>query len=186
MPIPEFIIRLRSGVGHDPLWLPGVTAVVIDDEGRLLLGRRADNGNWAVVSGIIDPGEEPAVAAVREVLEETGVHAEAVALTAVSASEIVTYDNGDVAQYLDVCFWCRVVGGEARVADDESTDVGWFPADALPQPLNPSTAERVARTLAYVDATREGAPAQPWFVREVTSTGTAVPPTAPAPPSTRP
>lgn len=165
MPIPEFITELRAQVGHHPLWLPGVSAVVIDDRGRLLLGRRADNGHWAVVSGIPEPGEQPGVAAVREVLEETGVVAEAIALTAVSTSEVVTYDNGDVAQYVDICFWCRAIGGEAHVADDESTEVGWFDADALPHPLNPSSVGRIEHTLRYVQATHDGAPAQAWFAR---------------------
>lgn len=163
MPIPSFVTRLRARVGQDLLWLPGVSAVVLDADGRLLLGRRADNGRWAVVSGILDPGEQPASAAVREVAEETGIHAEVVALTAVSTSEVVTYPNGDLAQYLDVCFWCRAVGGRAAVSDDESTEVGWFPADALPEPLNPSSHDRIARTLAYVEAHRAGRTPQPWF-----------------------
>jgi 8-oxo-dGTP pyrophosphatase MutT (NUDIX family) len=163
MPIPDFVTRLRSGVGHDLLWLPGVSAVVTDDDGRLLLGRRADNGRWAVVSGILDPGEEPAPAALREVLEETGIVAEVIALTAVSTSEPVTYPNGDRAQYLDLCFWCRRIGGEAHVADDESLEVGWFAPDALPEPLNPSSVERIARTLAHI-ADSSGTP-PPWFAR---------------------
>lgn len=165
MPIPDFIAELRAQVGHHPLWLPGVSAVVVDDHGRLLLGRRADNGTWAVISGIPEPGEEPAVAAVREVLEETGVVAEAVAVTAVSASELVTYGNGDVAQYVDVCFWCRATGGTARVADDESTDVGWFAPDALPQPLNPSSVGRIERALRFMHAADDGAPPATWFAR---------------------
>ena len=163
MPIPSFIAELRALVGPAPLWLPGVSAVVTGDDGRLLLGRRADNGLWAVVSGIPEPGEEPAVAAVREVLEETGVAAEALALTAVSTSEVITYPNGDVAQYLDLCFWCRATGGEAQVADDESTEVGWFSADALPAPLLGSSVSRIARTLAYADALAAGRSAGPWF-----------------------
>ncbi|HQY34802.1 NUDIX domain-containing protein [Actinotalea sp.] len=165
MPVPDFVQRLRASVGHAPLWLSGVSAVVIDDEGRLLLGRRADNGLWAVVSGILDPGEEPAVAAARETLEETGVRVEVLALTSVSSGREVIYPNGDVAQYLDVCFWCRPVGGEAHVADDESLEVGWFAPDALPRPLAASSAERIERTLAYVAAARGDGCAQPWFVR---------------------
>lgn len=165
MPIPEFVSRLRASVGHDLLWLPAVSAVVLDDDGRVLLGQRSDNGRWAVVSGILEPGEEPAHAAVREVEEETGVTAEVVALTAVTPSEVVTYGNGDRAQYLDVCFWCRATGGTARVGDDESTDVGWFSPDALPQPMNPSSLDRIRHTLDYVAAVRRGEAAQPYFER---------------------
>ena len=165
MPIPDFVTRLRAAVGHDLLWLPGVSAVVTDEAGRLLLGRRADNGRWAVVSGILDPGEQPVAAAVREVLEETGVTAHVVALTAVSVGEVVTYPNGDLAQYLDLCFWCRYAGGEAHVADDESTEVGWFAPDELPEPLNPSSALRIGRTLEHIAQSAPGTTPPPWFAR---------------------
>ncbi|MGO1336794.1 MAG: NUDIX domain-containing protein, partial [Cellulosimicrobium funkei] len=73
MPIPDFVAALRSRVGTDLLWMPGVSGVVVDDAGRVLLGQRADSGQWAVISGILEPGEDPAVGLAREVLEETGV-----------------------------------------------------------------------------------------------------------------
>ena len=42
MPIPEFVLQLRSHVGTAPLWLSGVSAVIVDDD-RVLLTRRRDN-----------------------------------------------------------------------------------------------------------------------------------------------
>ncbi len=45
----------------------------------------------------------------------------------------VVYPNGDQCQFMDVTFRCRAVGGEARVNDDESTEVGWFEVDDLPE-----------------------------------------------------
>lgn len=147
MPIPEFVARLRAHVGTTPLWLSGVSAVVFDDDGRVLLTRRADNGKWAVVSGILEPGEEPAVAAVREVLEETGIDADVVRLSSVDVSEQITYPNGDVAQYLDVCFVMRATGGTARVADDENLEVAWFGPDELPEPLTTTSVLRLGKAL---------------------------------------
>lgn len=165
MPIPDFVTDLRARVGTDLLWLPGVSGVVVDDDGRLLLGRRADSGLWAVVSGILEPGEQPAPAVVREVLEETGVHVEVVALTGVSVTERVRYPNGDQAQYLDVCFWCRPLSGEARVADDESLEVAWFAPDDLPAAMTTTSRERIAHTTAYIAAHARGGAAAPWFAR---------------------
>jgi 8-oxo-dGTP pyrophosphatase MutT (NUDIX family) len=148
MPIPPYVADLRSRVGTDLLWLPGVTVVVRDDGGRVLLTRRADNDMWALVSGILDPGEEPAVAAARESLEETGVAVVVEDLAAVSTTGEITYPNGDRTTYLDLLFTARPVSDEAaaaaHVADDENTDVGWFALDALPEPLTPSTADRLA------------------------------------------
>jgi hypothetical protein len=57
MPTPEFIVELRKKIGHDLLWLPGVTGVVLDADDRVLLVRRADDGRWTLVSGVLEPGE---------------------------------------------------------------------------------------------------------------------------------
>ncbi|MFJ8045195.1 NUDIX hydrolase [Kitasatospora sp. NPDC096147] len=126
MAIPSFLAELRSVVGTRPLWLTGVGAVVRDGEGRVLLNRRSDSGRWGIVGGILDPGEQPADGLVREVFEETGVLAEPELLSAVTISPMMTYPNGDQAQYLDLTFRCRAVSGEARVNDDESLEVRWF------------------------------------------------------------
>jgi 8-oxo-dGTP pyrophosphatase MutT (NUDIX family) len=132
MATPEFIRTLRVSAGHQLLWLPGVTAVVFDDEGRVLLNRRSDNGRWSLIGGIPDPGEQPAACAVREVQEETAIRCVAERVVLVQALAPVRYDNGDVCQYMDTTFRCRAVGGEARVNDDESLEVGWYSLDALP------------------------------------------------------
>lgn len=132
MPIPDFLRDLRATAGNHLLFMPGVVAVVFDDAGRVLLGRRADNGLWALVSGIPDPGEQPAETAVREILEETAVHAVAERIVAVHTGGPVEYPNGDRSQYMDIVLRCRAVGGEARVNDDESLEVGWYAPDSLP------------------------------------------------------
>ena len=132
MATPDFIRTLRTSIGHDPLWLPGVSVVVLDDDGRVLLNRRSDNGKWSLIGGIPEPGEQPAACAVREVEEETGVRCAVERVIVVQALKPVTYENGDVCQYMDITFRCRALGGEARVNDDESLEVGWFELDALP------------------------------------------------------
>ena len=91
--------------------MPGVTALVLDRERtRMLAVRRADDDAWTPVTGIIDPGEEPARAAVREVAEEAGIDCRALRLVDVRTLPPVTYPNGDRAQYLDLCFLCDADG----------------------------------------------------------------------------
>lgn len=134
MATPDFILSLREKIGTDPLWLSGVTAVVLRGDGdatEVLLGRRADTGALAPISGIIDPGEEPATAAEREVLEEAGVVAEAEAIVWVHTLPPMTYANGDQVQYLDIVFRCRYVSGDPRPVDGEATDVFWRRVDDL-------------------------------------------------------
>ena len=86
MPTPEFILELRKKVGHDLLWLMGVSGYVEDEQGRVLLGRRSDTGEWAMVYGINEPGEEPADTVAREVKEETGVDVIVTDLVSVKSS----------------------------------------------------------------------------------------------------
>ncbi|WP_326685829.1 MULTISPECIES: NUDIX domain-containing protein [unclassified Streptomyces] len=136
MGTPEFIRDLRVSAGHQLLYLPGVSAIVFDDQGRVLLGRRADTGAWSVIGGIPEPGEQPADCAVREVFEETNVRctAERVALVA-GLKKPITYPNGDICQFMDITFRCRATREAAEVVkvnDEESVEVGWFGPDELP------------------------------------------------------
>ncbi|GHD46468.1 NUDIX hydrolase [Streptomyces mirabilis] len=147
MATPDFIRTIRASAGHQLLWLPGVSAVVFDDEGRVLLGRRTDTRKWSIIGGIPDPGEQPAACAVREVFEETNVRCVVERVVLVQALAPVTYENGDTCQFMDTTFRCRAVGGEARVNDDESLDVGWFAVDALPE-LNEFGMFRIKQALS--------------------------------------
>ena len=99
-------------------------AVVRDQHGRLLLVRRGHEpalGKWSLPGGRIEPGESPAQAAAREVLEETGLEVEV----------------GDLLQTVDIWggyrvhdFSATVVGGRLRAGDDAS-DVRWCSPDEV-------------------------------------------------------
>jgi 8-oxo-dGTP pyrophosphatase MutT (NUDIX family) len=157
MATPDFVLDLRQAIGSAPLWLTGVSAVVLRDD-EVLLVRRADTGAWTPVTGIIDPGEEPADAAVREILEEADVVASVERLVWVHVLPPLTYDNGDQAQYLDLVFRCRWESGTPFPADGENTEAAWFRLDALPE-LRGTHAERIRRAVAadaIADARFEG------------------------------
>lgn len=152
MPTPEFILKLREKIGHDPLWLSAATAVVARGD-ELLLVRRADTEAWTSVSGIIDPGEEPADTAEREVLEEAGVVAVAERLAWVHSTGPSVIENGDQVQYLNLVFYCRYVSGTAYPADDENIDAAWFPRSALP-PMSAEQLRRLHEALRDTPGTR--------------------------------
>lgn len=147
MPTPDFILRLREKIGHDPLWLPGVCVVLLDPDGRVLLGRRSDNGRWAIVSGIPEPGEQPAAAVLRECAEETGLLPELLGVSSVESEEPMTFPNGDRCQFFNITFVGRVTAEQAasaHVGDEESTAVAWFDPDELPEPLAATSRRRIA------------------------------------------
>ncbi|WP_269212743.1 NUDIX hydrolase [Schaalia sp. lx-100] len=114
---------------------------------EILIVERADNG-WATpVTGIVDPGEEAADAAVREVLEETGVSARPLRLLSTQVVGPVTYDNADQALYLDLAFLLRWDAGEPWPADAENTSAQFIRADRLPA-MNNRFTKTVRRALS--------------------------------------
>ncbi len=152
--IPAFVVELREQVGTMPLWLIGCTAVVVRDgaAGRQILAvKRSDNGVWTPVTGIVDPGEHPAAAAIRETVEETAITARVVRLAQVGVTATVSYPNGDRTQYLDHTFRCNYVSGEPHPADGENTETRWCTVDelaALDPPMTPHMLARVAAALS--------------------------------------
>ncbi len=151
MATPDFVLHLRSLVGHTQLWLPGVTAVITDtDLTRVLLVRRADNGQWTPVTGIIDPGEEPAYAGAREAWEEAAVRVRPQRLVSTEVVGPVEHENGDRAIYLDLAFHMIYESGTPFPADGENSEVAWFAAGELPA-MNARFTQVVHRVLSGED-----------------------------------
>ena len=140
MPISEYIKNIRAKIGSDLLLAPGVTAVVINDQGEVLLQLRRDTQTWAPPSGGVEPGETVANCAIREVREEAGIEiVPDVVVAVLSGNEyFVTYPNGDQMATVTTVFRCRPRHETApSVSDDESLDIRYFPADALPDNMLP-------------------------------------------------
>lgn len=145
------ILHLRRVIGPAPIVWPGVSAVVFDAAGRLLLQQRGDNGFWGLPGGGLDLGETIAHAAVRECEEETGLLIEPVELLGCQGGWLITFPNGDQLYSLNSLFACRLVGGALRVDGREVLDAGFFTRDVLP-PATPYLANRIALAFAWYDA----------------------------------
>ena len=103
--------------------------LVVDDEGRALLVRRAwepMQGHWSLPAGFVDVDETPAEAAVRECREETGLKTEVVALL-----DLISGREHTRGADLVIVYQGRIVGG-ALSANDDANDVGFFTVDRLP------------------------------------------------------
>ncbi|WP_018545063.1 NUDIX domain-containing protein [Streptomyces sp. LaPpAH-108] len=125
--------------------IPGASVVVVDDTGRILLQRRADNGMWALPGGAMNIGESLPDCAIRETREETGYDVELTGIvgTYTNPGHVFAYDDGEVRQEFSVCFLARPTGGVLAVSD-ESTDVRWFdPGEVDDLPMVSSIRKRV-------------------------------------------
>ena len=147
MAISKYIAEIRQLIGTRRLMMPAVSAIIVNDAGEVLLHRAKDDGKWYVIGGAPDPGEEMADAAVREALEETGLQVVPERLVGVYTDPVVRYGNGDEVLYFATVFRCRPVGGMAHAADDESFEVRYFKANALPD-LMPTHRLRIEHALA--------------------------------------
>jgi 8-oxo-dGTP pyrophosphatase MutT (NUDIX family) len=134
MAIAPYIQRLRTLVGHELLVLPGAAAIPRDDEGRVLLVRIIDNGQWAAIGGAIEPDESPHQAAVREAEEEAGVGLHLGPILAVLGGPEfrVNYPNGDQTSYVTTVFDATVISGSPRPDGEETSEVGWWDTGNLP------------------------------------------------------
>ena len=129
--------------------VPAASAIVADDEGRLLLGKRTDSDLWTIPGGTLEPGETIAETAVREVKEETGIDVEVVSLVGIYSNprHVVEYSDGEVRQQFSVCFACRRIGGDLATSD-ETSEVGYFsPGEIEGMEIHPSIRLRIQHFL---------------------------------------
>ena len=112
---------------------PTASALVLDQESRVLLARRANDpgaGMWDLLGGFIEEGEEPLAALVREVEEETSLRVE-------PGQYLGAYSDrygSDGIFTLNLYWLARIVGGELTLDEEELDGVAWFGADELPDP----------------------------------------------------
>ena len=123
----------------------GAAAVIRDERGRVLLVKHAyGERNWELPGGRGETDESAEETARREAREEVGVGLEEMRLAGVYWEP-----SADMHHFV---FRARLTG-TPRVADeDEISDVGWFPHDALPRPVSDFTVRRVEDALAAAPA----------------------------------
>jgi ADP-ribose pyrophosphatase YjhB (NUDIX family) len=112
--------------------VPAASAIVVDDQGRILLHRRQDNDMWALPGGKMELGESLADCAIREVKEETGLDVQVVGIvgTYTDPKHVFGYDDGEVRQEFSICFHARITGGELAVSN-ESFEVAFHEAETI-------------------------------------------------------
>lgn len=125
--------------------VPAASAIVVDDQGRILLHKRTDNLYWSIPGGGMEPGESIAETIVREIHEETGIEAKVERLLGVYSNprHVVAYDDGEVRQQFSVCFLCRATGGKLQTSKETSETRFFEPAELEELSIHPSIRLRI-------------------------------------------
>ena len=135
----DYIRTIRNLVGQRRIFVPGVRAIIVDEDGSILLQRRMDMPVWGLPSGSVELGESVLDALKREVMEETSLKildAEPMALYSGPHQQFV-YPNGDKIQCFAVAFIVRRWEGQPQPDGVEGSEVRFFSPSALPTELAP-------------------------------------------------
>ncbi len=130
--VQEWMESIGEGVPGYVTPKVAIGAVVSNDAGEILLVRRADSGVWLYPTGWADVGYSPSEVAVKEVAEETGIECEPIRVLSITDGQRRGFTR--FAMYM-ILFLCRATGGELQGHPLETSGVGWFSRDALPEPL---------------------------------------------------
>jgi ADP-ribose pyrophosphatase YjhB (NUDIX family) len=134
-----YIEELREIVGNRPLLLTGAGVGVFNDKGEILLQRNLD-GRWGIPGGFMELGESAEETGRREVLEETGIEIGKMELvTVVSGAQTHTVlNNGHEYYSVTIVFATDDIrGGDLKADGVETSEVGFFPLQQLPENMNP-------------------------------------------------
>ena len=107
-----------------------VGVIVGNDADEILLVRRPESGIWLFPTGWADAGYSASEVAVKEVREETGIECEPVQLLGVVDGQRMGFSR--FAMYM-LLFHCRATGGVLEGHPLETTGVGWYAQDSLPE-----------------------------------------------------
>lgn len=117
-----------------------VAGIVVDDQDRVLIIQRRDNGKWEPPGGVLELNETPEEGVRREVQEETGILVDVLSLTG-------AYKN--MAQsVVALVFRCEVIAGEPETGT-ESSKVRWATLEEIERMMVPAYSVRVRDALTY-------------------------------------
>lgn len=134
----EYIMDLRSIVGHRPLLQVGASVIVVDSENRILLQLRSDNHCWGYAGGSVELDEVVEDAVKRELFEETGLIAKELELFGVFSGKDThyVYPNGDEVSNVDIVYVCKQYSGTLKCQDGEVDELKFFPIDEIPENIS--------------------------------------------------
>lgn len=129
----DYIKWIRSKVGHEKIIIVYAGGCIFNENGEVLLQKRADCNKWGFPGGAVELGETPEMAAKREVKEETGLDIEVNKLIGIYTDSDVVCANGDKVHSICIGYEMSVVGGELICDENETLELKYFSLDNMPE-----------------------------------------------------
>ena len=148
-----YMAEMRKLVGHRTIIQCAASIIVIDKEGRLLLGKRADNHLWGYSGGSVEIDEKIEDCARRELLEETGITAGKIDFFYLNSGPEThyIYPNGDEVSNVEIVYICRDYCGDPKCGDAEMLDLRFFkPEEVDLDMISPPTRPVIAQYLNMI------------------------------------
>ena len=128
-----YMAEMRRLVGHRTVIQCAASIIVVDGQGRLLLGKRSDNHLWGYSGGSVEIDERAEDCARRELLEEMGLRAEGLEFFCVNSGPEAhyVYPNGDEVSNFEIVYLCRNYHGEPKNFDGEMEELCFFAPEEI-------------------------------------------------------
>lgn len=128
-----YIAEMRKIVGHRTLIQCAASIICVDDQGRILLGKRSDNKMWGYSGGAVEIDERVEDCAKRELYEEMGLIAEELEFFYVNSGPEAhyVYPNGDEVSNFEIIYICRKWHGEPKSLDGEMEELRFFSREEI-------------------------------------------------------
>ena len=120
----------EAAIGHRKIIL-NAASVIIQRDGKVLLQRRSDNGEWGLIGGLLELNETYEEAALREVREETGLEVRLDSFLGIFHNHNMVWSSGDQAHVITAFFTASIISGEPRI-DEESLELRFFGLEEMP------------------------------------------------------
>ena len=143
-----YMSEMRKLVGHRTIIQCAASIIVVDGEGRLLLGRRSDNKLWGYSGGSVEIDEKIEDCARRELFEEMSLTAGKIEFFYINSGPEThyIYPNGDEVSNVEIIYICRDYSGKPECGDGEILELRFFrpeeiDIEMISPPIRPVIAE---------------------------------------------
>ncbi|WP_405345845.1 NUDIX hydrolase [Ruminococcus sp.] len=151
----SYIAEMRKLVGHRTLIQCAASIICVDEQGRILLGKRSDNKMWGYSGGAVEIDERVENCAKRELYEEMGLTAEELEFFYVNSGPEAhyIYPNGDEVSNFEIIYICRKWHSEPKSLDGEMEELRFFSCEEIDlSEISPPIRQVVA---AYIQKANE-------------------------------